>query len=159
MPAGRLWPVSIVGVLGLTVIANGFLLYEATRPGTEAVEPDYYRKAVNWDSAMAQARENVALGWRVEGRLEPGGRLTLSLTDAVGAPLAGAQVAVEGFALAQASRVYHAILGIDPAGRYQGAVPSPRRGLHEVRVTVVRGRDRFTAVLRGVPGGRLVPPA
>lgn len=159
MSAGRLWPVSIAGVLALTVVANGFLLYEATKPGTEAVEPDYYRKAVNWDSAMAQARRNVVLAWRVEGRLDSAGRLTLSLTDAAGRPLEDAHVAVEGFALAQAARLYHATLDLDPDGRYEGTVPSPQRGLHEVRVTVTRGADRFTAVLRGAPGGRLVPRA
>jgi len=159
MQAGRWWPLSIAGVLGLTVVANGFLLYVATKTDTEAVEPDYYRKAVNWDSAMAQARENVALAWQVQGRLDPGGELTLRLTDSTGAPLDGARVAVEGFALAQAAEFYHATLALESAGTYEGTIPRPHGGLHEVRVTVIRGSDRFTAVLRGTPGDRLIPRA
>ena len=38
------------------------VLFQATRNGGMPIEPDYYRKAVAWDSAMAQCERNGALG-------------------------------------------------------------------------------------------------
>ncbi|MEZ4456629.1 MAG: FixH family protein [Gemmatimonadales bacterium] len=59
----------MIGVLAITVGANGYMLYEANR-GMAAVEPDYYQKAVDFDSTMAQARRNASLGWRVDAALD-----------------------------------------------------------------------------------------
>lgn len=155
MKPGALWPVALAGVLGLTVVANGVLLYTA-RSDTVAIEPDYYRKALTWDSAMAQARQNIRLGWRVEARLEPDGRLRLGLSDRHSG-LGGAAVEIEGFALAHAARRYHAVLRPTSEGRYEGTLAPPAPGLHQVEVRVVRDGAHFTAVLRGEPGTELIP--
>ena len=64
---GALWPIAIAGVLGGTVAANAFILVEANR-GNVAIEPDYYRKAVAWDSTLAQAGRNAQLAWRITAR-------------------------------------------------------------------------------------------
>jgi hypothetical protein len=157
MKAAALWPLALAAVLGITVVANVVLLLKAGADGT-AVEPDYYRKAVAWDSVMAQARHNARLAWHVGGRLERDGALAIDLVDAGGEPLAGALVRVEGFAVAHAGGPAHADLA--PAaqpGRYAGRLPAPRPGLHEVRVSVSRDGERFTAALRGEPGGPLAP--
>jgi hypothetical protein len=152
---GALWPLALAGVLGLTVVANGVLLYTA-RSDAVAIEPDYYRKALAWDSAMAQARRNVGLGWRVEGRLEPDGRLRLRLSDRHSG-LGGAAVAIEGFALAHAARRYRAVLRPTAEGGYEGTLARPAPGLHQVEVRVERGGAHFTAVLRGEPGTEVIP--
>ena len=158
MKPGALWPIAIAGVLGLTVAANGFMLYEASRAGAEAIEPDYYQKALRWDSTMAQAERNVALGWRLAARLERDGTVSVQLADRTGAPLAGAVVTLEGFGLAGAEVPYRATLAPDSLGGYAARVPL-HAGLNELRFTAIRGGDRYTTVLRGAPGERLVPPA
>ena len=52
-------------MLALTVGANFWLYVAANDDRGIAIEPDYYQKAVAWDSSMAQARENRRSGWRV----------------------------------------------------------------------------------------------
>jgi hypothetical protein len=107
---------------------------------------------------MAQAERNVQLGWQVAGRLGADGRVSLRLEDREAAGLDSARVEVEGFALAHAARRYRTVLLPDSTGHYAGRLPGGTAGLHQIQVTVERGADRFTAVLRGVPGDALVAP-
>lgn len=146
-----IWPVMVMLLLGMTVAANGFMLYAANR-GQSALEPDYYRKAVLWDSTMAQARLNQTLGWRLSATLAPGGELVAWLTDAAGAPMDGARVSVSGFAVAFEQGAFEASLAASGPGEYAAAVSLARPGLHELRFQVERGPDRFTTTLRGTPG-------
>lgn len=148
---GAWWPIAMGGVLAVTVGANGFLLFKATTEGGIPLESDYYQKAVSWDSTMIQATRNRALGWHVKATLDPQGVLSVELTDRAGAPLSGAEVSVEGFAVAFADGAFAA--GLSPDGiRYQAQVTLKHAGLHELRFRIARGSDRFTAVVRGAPG-------
>ena len=155
MNKGAFWPIAIAGVLGVTVVANGFILYEANH-GPTAVEPDYYRKAVDWDSTLAQETRNGVLGWQLTASLGKDGELAARLASASGAPIEGATISVQGFAIA-----YDGELTTDltarPGAQYNGIVRLSHGGLHELRFLVRQGRDRFTAVLRGVPGETLAP--
>lgn len=65
MPKERIWPTIIVTVLTANVVLGIVLSRVASRGSSLVAEPDYYRKAVLWDSTLAQARRNAALGWRV----------------------------------------------------------------------------------------------
>ncbi len=153
MTKGSWWPIAMGGVLALTVAANGLLLFQATRDGGMPLEEDYYRKAVAWDSTMAQSVANSALGWRIGATLDSAGSLSLELLDRAGIPLSGAAVWVEGFAVAFVDGDFAATLTSDGGRRYGAVVRLKHRGLHELRVRVTRNGDRFTAVLRGAPGG------
>ncbi|MBI3791873.1 MAG: FixH family protein [Gemmatimonadetes bacterium] len=149
----KVWPTLVVGAL--TVFAGGTILLAriAASDPHASVEPDYYRKAVAWDSTMAQERRNVALGWQLTpalpalgaGRTAP---LTFDVRDAHGAPVTGASVHVEAMAVAQADSTVSATLGETDAGRYVAQVPIRRAGLWELRVSVVKGADKFTADVR-----------
>ncbi|MBL8989737.1 MAG: FixH family protein [Gemmatimonadetes bacterium] len=150
------WPFAVIAVLALTVAANGFILYEANR-GQAAFEPDYYRKALLWDSTMAQAGRNAALGWKLEASLGTDGRLTVTLVDAAGTPIRDARIAVEGFPIAFETGGFAATLPADDSTGYGATVPVVRAGLHELRFSILRGADRFTTVLRGEPGQPLSP--
>lgn len=153
MAKGSWWPIAMGGVLALTVAANGLLLFQATRNGGMPIERDYYRKAVAWDSAMAQSVTNGALGWRIGATLDSAGSLSIELVDRAGNPVSGATVSVEGFAVAFVDGEFVAALTSDGGRRYGALVTLKHRGLHELRVRISRGGDRFTAVLRGTPGG------
>ena len=152
MKPGAMWPVAIIGVLAVTVGANIWLFYEARDPNVVAIEPDYYRKAVAWDSTMAQAEHDVALGWRAS--LEAGaivsGRAPLAvvLTDSTGEPIDSARVHVECIHNADALHHVAADLAAAGAGRYASEVPLPRVGLWEVRITARRGTDLYTSSQR-----------
>lgn len=152
MKPGAMWPVAIIGVLAVTVGANIWLFYEARDPNVVAIEPDYYRKAVAWDSTMAQAERDVQLGWRAEvsaGALAAGGSsVAVALTDSTGGTLDGAAVSVE--CIHNADALHHVKATLAPAGggRYAALVPLPRAGLWEVRITARRGTDLFTASRR-----------
>jgi len=154
MNKSALWPVAIAGVLGVTVVANGFILYEANH-GPTAIEGDYYRKAVDWDSTLAQEERNSELGWTITASLDRTGRLVAHLANQAGRPIEGARMTVEGFAIAYEDG-FTTSLGPEPGAQYGGQIPLTHGGLHELRFLVHRGRDRFTAVLRGAPGAAFV---
>ena len=64
MKSGAAWPWAIAAVLGLTVVANIMLWRAANAPGTNDLEPDYYRRAIAWDSTQAARVRSARLGWR-----------------------------------------------------------------------------------------------
>jgi len=158
---GWYWPVAIVGLLLGGAGANIGLMLVATRDPSFSVEPDYYRKAVEWDRTMAQQARNAALGWSLSARFEddggpPGSRLRVRAVDRAGAPLSGARVVVEAFPSARASHVSRMTLDAGPDGTHVAAMPPGPAGLWEVRVTVTRGEEVFTAVVAAEREGRRI---
>jgi nitrogen fixation protein FixH len=153
-----LWPAGLAALLVAGVGANVAFMVVATRDPSFAVEPDYYRKALAWDEAMAQEARNEALGWGVSVAAMPGGRrghLTLqaAVTDRAGAAVAGAAVSVEAMHGARASRIVAAALAEQAPGRYAAELPLGRAGLWELRLRVVRGDDVYTRRLQqDLPG-------
>jgi nitrogen fixation protein FixH len=149
---GAWWPIGIVGVLAVTVAANVALMVVARDPNAYVVEPDYYRKGVNWDSSMAQARASVALGWQVDAALRDwtpaGTTLVVQLADSAGAPLTGAEVKVDLINNVTPEHPVHAVPAEAGAGRYVARVPLARPGLWELRLQARRDGDFYTADLR-----------
>ncbi len=149
---GWYWPVVIVVLLVGSAGANIGFMIVANRDASFAVEPDYYRKAVEWDRAMAQEARNAELGWTVSARLEPAAadraRLVTAVRDRAGAALTGAAVRVEAFPSARAREI--ASFALEPtgdAGVFAATLPSGRPGLWELRVRVTRGGEVFTRTL------------
>jgi nitrogen fixation protein FixH len=159
MNPARLWPLGIVGVLALTVGANAWILYEANRdPNASVVEPDYYRKAVAYDSTLAQERHDAALGWQLTattGGLDPAGTpVAVALVDRAGRPLAGAVVTLAAIHNLGAGRVIAARLVTGSDGRGSVRVALDRAGLWELRFDVRLSAEHFTTELRCDVGGR-----
>jgi nitrogen fixation protein FixH len=151
MKPAALWPAAVIGALVVTVAANVVLLMAANDPRHAVVEPGYYRKAIAWDSTMAQEGRNEALGWTVAANLEstPGGAvLRARLADRAALPLSGARVTVEGIHNLDSGTRVRGELRETSAGRYEATLPLRRRGLWELRFTVNRLGERFTADLR-----------
>lgn len=151
MKPGALWPVAIVGVLAITVGANAYLVFQARDPSVYVVEPDYYRKAVQWDSTLAQRDRDAALGWRLDAALAPYARglsVVVTLADSAGAPLTGARVQLEAISNVDAARRVEVALVESRPGTYRLDGALPHDGLWELRFDVGRGGQRFTADLR-----------
>lgn len=155
MRAARLWPIAIVGMLAVNVIATGVLMWAASDDEANAIEPDYYRKAVAWDSTLAVRERGRALGWTMDaalGVLAPDGMATVSvaLADSTGAPLDDAVVSVEGIHNAHARHPLHGTLVRDPGspGRYEARLPFRWAGRWELRIEVARDGERVPVSVR-----------
>jgi len=152
--AAIFWPAFIVFLLLVPIVAAGFLVAAATGDPSFAVESDYHAKALAWDQHREQEARNEALGWALEPRAQPApGRpgelsLVVTLADAGGALLDGADVSVEGFQLARSGEVQRAKLRAVSPGVLAATLPSDRPGLWELRFDVTRGGDHFTHVSR-----------
>ena len=159
MKRGSGWPLGIVAILAATVGLNIWVLRVANDDPSFAIEPDYYQKAVNWDSTMAQQRQNLALGWHLAPTLgafttHNGARLQVTLTDASGASIADATVRVAAFYNARANDIIDTTLHPDSSG-YAATLPVKHGGVWELQFDVKRGATRFTSTSRveAVPAG------
>jgi len=146
------WPTTIVIVL---VIQIGFGIWMARVAGNDpnfAIEPDYYERAVNWDSTMAQSRRDKALGWQATATLRRRDSyvtiLTLQLVDSTGTAIIDADsVTAEALAVAHAGQIDRLVLLRGRDG-YSAPIDAATSGLWEVQLRAIRGADIFTAKLR-----------
>jgi len=150
--SGRFWPWFVVLLLVGTAGAQGIMLYAATHDRAFAIEPDYYRKAVAWDSAMSRARDNATLAWTARAefaRTATGGAaLRITLRDSLGAAVRGASIRVVALHNLEAARPTSASLTETADGVYVTALPGARSGLWELRLDAHAAGQRFTPVLR-----------
>jgi nitrogen fixation protein FixH len=150
MKAPAVWPLAIASVLGVTVVANIVLWRAANEPGAGALEPDYYARAIAWDSTQVEHSRSVALGWRADPEFieaQPNGtELRVQLSRPDGSPLAGARVVVVGVHnLASEHPTSWALVERSP-GEYVAAVAPSHAGRWELRVSATLGTDRFVSV-------------
>jgi nitrogen fixation protein FixH len=137
------WPFIIVSVLAAQMVGILYLVNIARSDPGFAVEPDYYEKAVKWDST-AQARAAAdRLGWTVEAVLGPitgvhnERELRVNLRDDSGNPVESAAVRLEFFPHARSGARQTATLApLDP-GVYATRVTAARPGLWEVRLDII----------------------
>ncbi len=153
MKQGMGWPIGVATILALTVAANIVVMRIANDDPSFSVEPDYYRKAVQFDSTMAQERKNLALGWGFDAAIDSIGdgkqtRLSVRLRDASSAPLPGARVAVMARFNARANDTLTAVLEEKPPGTYVTTLPIAHPGEWEVRVDATQGSQRFSTSSR-----------
>ena len=154
MKRGAWWPIGITTVLATTVAANLWVMRIANDDPSFAIEPDYYRKAITWDSTLAQARQDSILGWHLTPRLQVVAatgktRITATLTDSFGMPISGAVVKVAALPVARANQVHEVSLAAAAgAGEYAGQLDAQRQGQWELRFDVRAGSTRFTEVAR-----------
>lgn len=153
MSKGWYWPWIVAGLLLLVMAANGILLIKATSDPSFAVEPDYYRKALDWNRTQAQARLNEDLGWEAEVAVEPlpslpgQARVRTRITDRNELPVDGATVTLEAFHNARSSDRIDAFLDPMGDGAYAAELPMRKDGIWEFRLRAVRGHEVFTAIV------------
>lgn len=151
MTRGLGWPIGIGAILLLTVGGNLAVYRIANDDPAFAIEPDYYRKAVSWDSTLARRAESAALGWTITPQLTARGAtgtLVATATDGAGAPLTQATVRAELFAVARSQHPDTVTLREVAPGQYTATVPNARRGQWEVRLSAARDGHRWAAVQR-----------
>lgn len=147
MKPAAAWPLALAGVLALTVVANVAMLAAANAPGGTRVEPDYYRRALAWDSTQAERARSAALGWRADAAFTHAGELALALRDAADHPVTGARVEVLAIHNLEPGPPVAWSLGEVAPGSYGARVRPGRAGRWELRVRATRAAEVFTAVL------------
>lgn len=173
MKKGWQWPLLVGLALAFTVGVNVVMLFAAgADPNGTVVEPDYYRKAVEWDRTMARRAASAALGWTAAATLGAigvaadaaaatgasaaaaagagaGARvLRVELRDASGAPIADAEVSATLIHNREASTPIALALRAAGEGRYVATGALAHAGQWEVRVVARRGPDRYESSLR-----------
>ena len=153
MKKGMGWPIGVAVILGATIVANIVVMRIANDDPAFAIEPDYYKKAVAFDSTLATERESLALGWTATSTLvmsEGDGESTLTvvLDDAQHQPVRGATVTVVALANSRANDRHAASLHEVAPGRYASAVATRVAGQWEVRIDAVRGAEHFVTSTR-----------
>lgn len=169
MKRGWQWPVLITLALAFTVGVNVVMLLAAgSDPNGTVVEPDYYRKAVEWDRTMERRAASAALGWTATATLGAidvtaqappatgasvaagdGTRvLTVDLRDASGAAITDAEVSATLIHNREAATPIALTLRAAGGGRYVVDGALVHAGQWELRVVARRGDARFETSLR-----------
>jgi nitrogen fixation protein FixH len=115
------------------------------------MEPDYYDKAVAWDSTLALETRSRELGWQLDASLTPaadGGIAEAHLTDARGVPVSGASMTMAAIHNRNGGRFVTATLTEHAPGAYRATLPLHHFGRWELRFDARLGTRRFVATLR-----------
>ncbi len=145
------WPAIVVGILGLTVAGNLWVMRIAKADPSFAIEQDYYQRAVNYDARRGIEQRSDRLGWHLDLRAGPigptGAMLSVMLRDSTDAPVDSAQVVVRLTRVARSQTVIPVSLR-PVAGGYEAVVPIDAAGLWDVALEARRGPARFVALRR-----------
>lgn len=158
------WPIYLGGLLSMSIIACGILVWVATRPDTPRPIKGYYEAARRWDVDRAVEQASREIGWTVRYELPsdipfyPGmpRPVDIRVADRHGQPVSG--LAGHFFAirpsdtrlnqsgelveLPQAAGSYRALVRVDDAGVWEFRIDASQDGLRFVHAA------RFD-----VPGG------
>lgn len=152
MKAGMQWPIGIVAILATSVAGNVAFMRAANNDPSFAIEPDYYQKAVAYDTIMSEAQSSAALGWSAHTSLElessGGGLLQVQLKDRGGESIAADSVTAQAFFIARANDVAKTTLSRDESGMYRGHIPVLHMGQWEIRVDAYHNREHFISTVR-----------
>ncbi len=142
MKPGAGWPIGIALILATSVAGNLGVIYFTRDDPSFAVEPDYYRKAVVWDSSQVAEDASDALDWSVQAtthkQRDGSTTLELVLLDGAGVALHGASVTGELLHVARANEVQTITFHETTAGQYVARPNMSRVGLWELRLLADR---------------------
>ena len=158
------WPLIISGLLGMSILAQGILVYVATRPDAPRPIADYYERGLAWEADAAQLAASQRLGWSTTVEVPAGEQYTLTsrrpvditVHDRDGQPvsgLSGRLVAVRPADTRLNSESQLLELPHAP-GNYRSLASLPVGGVWELSLDVRRGETHFVHTERvTVDGG------
>lgn len=142
----RRWPAIILTMLAGNVLIVGATVYFATTTTGNLVESDWYDRALSWDKTKA---DKARLGWTPAFTVAPGEadgtfRITLAISDAVGADLTDAVVrlrAVHNAHPDKAVKVPMTQIETDGRTHYVAVIPASTLGLWSLRAHIEHAGD------------------
>lgn len=141
----RFYPIFILTLLGSFLIFSSWSAYRAATHGSEVTDREYYSKGLKYNTTMIEQRAASVLGWKLSSKLNKQ-QLQISLTDADGSPVVGAQGKLVFFQQAQVSN-NSLLLNESSPGTYLAELPSRLRGSIAVRVDFERQGARINRQL------------
>jgi hypothetical protein len=129
------WPLMIIALFASNVAICAYTVYSAVSDDSFAVEPDYYQKALHWDTSRIARVESAGLS--VESAVSGDQLIVVVLRH--GQPLADADVSAEWFHRSRAADRSTVTFTSNGAGAFSSVVPFTRIGLHELRIRVESG--------------------
>ncbi|MBR0680641.1 FixH family protein [Roseomonas eburnea] len=126
-------PWAFAGGMGLVVAVNMVMVYYAVSTFTGVTVPRSYERGRGYETVLAEAARQDALGWKAEVSLA-GGALRVAATDREGRPVHGR---VEGVLLRPLEGL-ELPLAFTPTGggRWTAEIDPPRPGQWEARLTL-----------------------
>lgn len=152
------WPIFIGGLLTMSIVACGALVFVATRPDSPRPIRGYYEAARAWDADEAVEAASRQLGWTVRYELPPGvphfagmpRPVDVTVADRDGRPVSG--LAGHLFAIRPSDTRLNqsgALTEIpQQAGSYRTLVTLDVPGTWEVRIDATQQSLRFVHVAR-----------
>ena len=157
------WPIYLGGLLAMSIVSSGVIVWVATRPDTPRPMRGYYEAARAWDADEAVEEASRQLGWSVRyalpsdvphvaGMPRP---VDVSLADREGRPVAGLAGSLFAIRPSDSRLNQTAALTAIPQspGTYRTLVRLDAAGAWEVRVDMRQGALHF------VHAARLTVPA
>ena len=157
------WPIYLGGLLAMSVVSSGVIVWVATRPDTPRPIQGYYEAAQAWDAGEAVEEASRQLGWSVRYEL-PGDvphvagmprPVDVRVADRDGTPVSG--LAGRLFAIRSSdtrlNQTGELVALPQTPGRYRTLVRIDAPGAWELRLDVRQ------AALRFVHAARLTVPA
>lgn len=154
MKSGMQWPIGIVAILAASVAGNVAFMRAANNDPSFAIEPEYYQKAVAYDTIMSEAKLSAALGWSAITSLELGssgqGMLQTQLKGPSGESVDADSVIAQAFFIARANNVVKVRLtgSGDGSGVYRALIPVLHMGQWEIRVDAFRNQEHYISTVR-----------
>ena len=157
------WPIYLGGLLAMSIVSSGVIVWVATRPDTPRPMRGYYEAARAWDADEAVEAASRDLGWSVgyelpadvpyvAGMPRP---VDVRVADREGRPVAGLAGSLFAIRPSDARLNQTAALVAIPQspGRYRTLARIDAPGAWEVRIDVRQGALRYVHAARlTVPG-------
>jgi hypothetical protein len=140
---GRQWPWIIVGLLLIHAsLIVGTIMVVSARNDLY-VEPNYYAKAVDWDTQRATLEAADEMGWTIQlivdqptARADQLQTLRVAITDRENLPVTGALVEAECFHPAHANDRINTVLVRQDDGTYQAIVEMKEPGFWKINLSI-----------------------
>ena len=162
------WPIGLGGLLAMSVIACGVLVWVATRPDSPRPIKGYYEAAQQWDADEAAEQASRQLGWAVRYDLPAGvphfagmpRPVDVRVVDRDGQPVAG--LAGRLFAIRPSDTRLNQTGTLteipQEPGSYRTLIRLDEPGAWELRIDALQGALRFVHAARfTVPAAPPVP--
>lgn len=133
---------------GLAVLF-GWFIHLARSSYTGLVTQQAYEKGIDYNSTIAKAAAQEAMGWHSTVTHTADG-INLTLTDEQGAAVTGATVSLWLFRPVQAAMDIRLPMAEKAAGVYSAVLDLPQRGLWEARILATSGKGEYQTSKRMV---------
>lgn len=139
------YPFFILSLLGAFLLFSTWSAFQASTPGTEVTDRDYYSKGLKYNNTLVEKRAASVLGWKVATTLAEK-QLQISLMDGNSAPVSGARGLLTFYTQAESNQLALPLVENSP-GSYHIQLPATLTGEITVRVDFEREGARISRQL------------